>query len=70
MDVNQALQNQHGSAFLNQKLDMAFVYFFMQFRKSYIGETNGKSVKKKIHCYTICTYYIIHIVFSSNKIIH
>ena len=47
MDVNQALQNQHGSAFLNQKLDMAFVYFFMQFRKSYIGETNGKSVKKR-----------------------
>ena len=49
MDVNQALQNQHGSAFLNQKLDMAFVYFFMQFRKSYIGETNGKSVKIMLH---------------------
>ncbi|KAI7855239.1 armadillo-type protein [Circinella umbellata] len=48
MDVNQALQNQHGSAFLNQKLDMAFVYFFMQFRKSYIGETNGKSVYTKL----------------------
>ncbi|KAI8143944.1 hypothetical protein BJV82DRAFT_683294 [Fennellomyces sp. T-0311] len=48
MDVNQALQNQHGSAFLNQKLDMAFIYFFMQFRKAYIGETNGKSVYTKL----------------------
>ncbi|KAJ8654541.1 hypothetical protein O0I10_009847 [Lichtheimia ornata] len=48
MDVNQALQGQHGNAFLNQKLDMAFVYFFLQFRKSYIGETTGKNVYSKL----------------------
>ncbi|KAL0089123.1 armadillo-type protein [Phycomyces blakesleeanus] len=48
MEVNQILQNQHGAAVLNQKLDTAFVYFFQQFRKSYIGESNGKSVYKKM----------------------
>ncbi|KAI9028957.1 armadillo-type protein [Phycomyces nitens] len=48
MEVNQILQNQHGTAVLNQKLDTAFVYFFQQFRKSYIGESNGKSVYKKM----------------------
>ncbi|ORZ07865.1 armadillo-type protein [Absidia repens] len=43
MEVNQALQNQHGTTFLNPKLDSAFIYFFQQFRKSFIGEPS-KSV--------------------------
>jgi exportin-7 len=44
MQVNQALQDQHGTAFLNPKLDSAFIYFFQQFRKSFIGEPSAKSV--------------------------
>ncbi|KAG0169013.1 Exportin 7 [Apophysomyces sp. BC1034] len=48
MDVNQALQAQHGSGVLNQKLDSAFIYFFQQFRKSYIGESTGKTVYNKL----------------------
>ncbi|KAI7869031.1 armadillo-type protein [Spinellus fusiger] len=44
MDVNQALQNQHGASILNQKLDTAFIYFFQQFKKAYIGESNGKAI--------------------------
>ncbi|KAI9317921.1 armadillo-type protein [Dichotomocladium elegans] len=47
MNVNQTIQSQHGTSFLNQKLDMAFVYFFLQFKKSYIGESSGKSVYTK-----------------------
>ncbi|KAI8099750.1 armadillo-type protein [Halteromyces radiatus] len=39
MQANQTLQNQHGTTFLNSKLDSAFIYFFQQFRKSYIGES-------------------------------
>lgn len=46
MQVNQALQDQHGTTFLNPKLDSAFIYFFQQFRKSFIGEPSAKSVNK------------------------
>ncbi|KAI8330307.1 armadillo-type protein [Chlamydoabsidia padenii] len=44
MQVNQALQDQQGTTFLNPKLDSAFIYFFQQFRKSFIGEASAKSV--------------------------
>ncbi|CDS11717.1 hypothetical protein LRAMOSA03980 [Lichtheimia ramosa] len=40
MEVNQALQSHLGEASLNQKLEMAILFFLMQFRKSYISETN------------------------------
>jgi exportin-7 len=49
MDVQQSLQNQHGNTFLNEKLDLAFIYFFQQFRKSYITETNSKEVYAKLN---------------------
>ncbi|KAI9311221.1 hypothetical protein BX666DRAFT_2032239 [Dichotomocladium elegans] len=48
IEVNQALQNQFGVASLNQKFDMAILYFFMQFRKAYIGETTGKAMYTKL----------------------
>lgn len=44
MDVQQSLQNQHGNTFMNEKLDLAFIYFFQQFKKSYMSESNGRDV--------------------------
>jgi hypothetical protein len=48
MEVNQNLI-QSNRDFLSEKLDSAFVYFFTQFRKSYVGESNVKSVYKKLN---------------------
>ncbi|ORX56804.1 hypothetical protein DM01DRAFT_1334363 [Hesseltinella vesiculosa] len=47
MEANQNLQSQHGSLLLNAKLDSAFIYFFQQFRKAYIGESSAIAVYKK-----------------------
>ncbi|KAI8091890.1 armadillo-type protein [Thamnidium elegans] len=44
MDVQQSLQNQHGTTFMNEKLDLAFIYFFQQFKKSYMCESNGRDI--------------------------
>ncbi|CAO3613563.1 unnamed protein product [Cunninghamella echinulata] len=44
MQVNQQLLQQDGITFLSPKLDAAFIYFFQQFRKSYINEASAKSV--------------------------
>ncbi|KAI8388848.1 armadillo-type protein [Radiomyces spectabilis] len=44
MDVYQALQNRPNLDFLNAKLDIAFIYFFEQFRKSYIGDSGSNAV--------------------------
>ncbi|ORZ04924.1 armadillo-type protein [Absidia repens] len=43
MEVQQALQGNHGSAFLNQKLDMAFIFFFQQFKKSYMSDSSDNT---------------------------
>lgn len=59
MDVQQSLQNQHGTTFMNQKLDLAFIYFFQQFRKSYITETNSKEVSFLVLFASTC--YPLHI---------
>ena len=50
MDVQQSLQNQHGNTFMNEKLDLAFIYFFQQFKKSYMSESNGRDVSVVWHC--------------------
>ncbi|KAF7729675.1 hypothetical protein EC973_004048 [Apophysomyces ossiformis] len=47
MDVQQLLQAQHGSTFLNQKLDQAFIFFFQQFRKSYMGDSTVREIYSK-----------------------
>lgn len=48
MEVNQNL-SQGNPAFLSQKFDSALIYFFVQFRKAYVGESNTKSVYKKLN---------------------
>lgn len=48
MDVQQSLQNQHGNTFMNEKLDLAFIYFFQQFKKSYMSESNGRDIYTKL----------------------
>ncbi|KAI8368699.1 armadillo-type protein [Blakeslea trispora] len=48
MDVQQSLQNQHGNTFMNEKLDLAFIYFFQQFKKSYMSESNGRDIYSKL----------------------
>jgi exportin-7 len=48
MDVQQSLQTQHGNTFMNEKLDLAFIYFFQQFKKSYMSESNGRDVSSDI----------------------
>lgn len=48
MEVNQNLV-QTNRAFLSEKLDSALVYFFAQFRKSYVGESNDKKVYTKLN---------------------
>ncbi|KAI9353121.1 armadillo-type protein [Pilaira anomala] len=48
MDVQQSLQNQHGTTFMNEKLDLAFIYFFQQFKKSYMSESNGRDIYTKL----------------------
>ncbi|KAI9275093.1 armadillo-type protein [Helicostylum pulchrum] len=48
MDVQQSLQNQHGTTFMNEKLDLAFIYFFQQFKKSYMCESNGRDIYTKL----------------------
>lgn len=46
METNQALV-QDNRVFLSKRLDTALVYFFSQYRRSYVGETNAKEVYKK-----------------------
>lgn len=53
MEVNQALQSHLGEASLNQKLEMAILFFLMQFRKSYISETNVVSKQSNAYLDTI-----------------
>ncbi|KAI8992667.1 armadillo-type protein [Pilobolus umbonatus] len=48
MEVNQSLV-QGNSVQLNEKLDSGIIYFFSQFRKSYVGESNDKLVYKKLN---------------------
>ncbi|KAL9545414.1 hypothetical protein MBANPS3_007153 [Mucor bainieri] len=48
MDVQQSLQTQHGNTFMNEKLDLAFIYFFQQFKKSYMSESNGRDIYSKL----------------------
>ncbi|CAO3610792.1 unnamed protein product [Mucor hiemalis] len=48
MEVNQSLC-QNDRSFMSEKIDSAIVYFFSQFRKSYVGEANAKSVYKKMN---------------------
>ncbi|KAI7904443.1 armadillo-type protein [Cokeromyces recurvatus] len=48
MEVNQNL-SQNNSAFRSKKLDSAFVFFFSQFRRAYVGESNPKSAYKKLN---------------------
>ncbi|KAI7864015.1 armadillo-type protein [Mucor mucedo] len=48
MQVNQNLVSENRD-FQSEKLDAALVYFFTQFRKSYVGETNTKPVYKKLN---------------------
>ncbi|KAI8975114.1 armadillo-type protein [Mycotypha africana] len=48
MNVQQSLQSQHGNAFMNDKLDLAFIYFFSQFKKSYMSEANGREIYAKL----------------------
>jgi exportin-7 len=48
MEVNQNLA-QSNPTFLSEKMDSALVYFFTQFRKSYLGEANAKSVYKNMN---------------------
>ncbi|SAM09524.1 hypothetical protein [Absidia glauca] len=43
MEVQQVLQATHGSTFLSQKLDMAFIFFFQQFKKSYMSDSSDNS---------------------------
>lgn len=51
MDVQQTLQSRHGNTFMNEKLDLAFIYFFQQFKKSYMSESNGRDVSAIKHLY-------------------
>ncbi|KAI9249302.1 armadillo-type protein [Sporodiniella umbellata] len=44
VSVQQTLQNQHRNTFMNEKLDLAFIYFFHQFKKSYMSESNGRDI--------------------------
>ncbi|KAI8977942.1 armadillo-type protein [Pilobolus umbonatus] len=48
MNVQQSLQAQHGTTFMNEKLDLAFIYFFQQFKKSYMSESNGRNIYTKL----------------------
>ncbi|KAI9470807.1 MAG: armadillo-type protein [Benjaminiella poitrasii] len=48
MNVQQNLQSQHGNAFMNEKLDLGFIYFFQQFKKSYMSESNGRDIYSKL----------------------
>lgn len=48
MEVNQNL-GQSDPAFLSEKLDCALVFFFLQFRKSYVNESNAKSAYTKLN---------------------
>ncbi|KAI9309258.1 armadillo-type protein [Cunninghamella echinulata] len=43
MEVQQALITTHGGTFLNQKLDMAFLYFFQEFKKSYMSDSSDNT---------------------------
>ncbi|ORX48496.1 hypothetical protein DM01DRAFT_1338555 [Hesseltinella vesiculosa] len=40
MQLQQALQANHGGAFMNQALDSAFIYFFVQFKKAYMSDSS------------------------------
>jgi exportin-7 len=48
MELNQNL-GQSNPAFLSEKFDSALVFFFSQFRKSYVGESNAKLAYKKLN---------------------
>jgi exportin-7 len=43
LEFNQNLQ-QHCSLFLSEKMDASIVYFFSQYRRSYLGEPNAEAV--------------------------
>ncbi|KAJ3206288.1 hypothetical protein HK099_000576 [Clydaea vesicula] len=45
MNVNENLVAQHGDACKDAKLDLALIYFFQMFRKSYIGDQSLRSTK-------------------------
>lgn len=48
MEVNQNLR-QNNPLFKSEKLDLAIVYFFTQFRKSYVGESHAKATYKVLN---------------------
>ncbi|RCI02278.1 hypothetical protein CU098_001501 [Rhizopus stolonifer] len=48
MEINQSLV-QSNPSFLSYKFDLAVIYFFSQFRKSYVGDTNKKEVYQKLN---------------------
>lgn len=43
MNINQVYLSQHGPSGGSEKLESAFLFFFQQFRKSYIGDSSHKS---------------------------
>lgn len=47
LNFNQLCMNQKQIFIPNSKLELAFLYFFNQFRKSYIGEQNQRTSKVK-----------------------
>lgn len=44
VDFQQSLLNQNGSTFMNEKLDLAIIFFFQMFKKSYMSESSGRDV--------------------------
>ncbi|KAI9485249.1 MAG: armadillo-type protein [Benjaminiella poitrasii] len=48
MQVNQNL-SQNNPAFLSKRLDSALVFFFGQFRRAYVSETNAKTAYKQLN---------------------
>jgi exportin-7 len=48
MEVNQNL-SQNNPLFSSEKLELAIVYFFTQFRKSYVGESHAKATYKVLN---------------------
>ncbi|CEI93577.1 hypothetical protein RMCBS344292_07808 [Rhizopus microsporus] len=44
VDFQQSLLNQNGSTFMNEKLDLAIIFFFQMFKKSYMSESSGRDI--------------------------
>lgn len=42
INVSGLLQSRHGAALAHQRLDCAFVYFLLQFKKAYVGEPGSR----------------------------